>query len=115
MVIFQKKNAFFLFKYLKKSLSDYKHKTSILHLLNICFSKGTNGDSGELKLRENDDKSRKFEKGQTDVFTFNDKINIGNIHKLRIWHDGKGFGAGLLCFLLNILCFLSLNRSFLFL
>jgi len=66
---------------------------------------GTNGDTGELRLKESDTKKSKFERDGTDVFTFNDKLTIGELQKLRIWHDNKGFSSGILL----IIC---LSRGF---
>ncbi|XP_078580092.1 lipoxygenase homology domain-containing protein 1-like isoform X2 [Branchiostoma floridae x Branchiostoma japonicum] len=55
---------------------------------------GENGDSGELKLKESETSSNKFERNQTDVFKFPDMLSLGDLHKCRVWHDSKGFGAG---------------------
>ncbi|KAI8493666.1 Lipoxygenase y domain-containing protein 1, partial [Branchiostoma belcheri] len=55
---------------------------------------GENGDSGELKLKESETSSNKFERNQTDVFKFSDMLSLGDLHKCRVWHDSKGFGAG---------------------
>ena len=35
-----------------------------------------------------------FEKGNTDVFTFNDKIDLGELFLLRIEHDNSGLKSG---------------------
>nr|CAB3263471.1 lipoxygenase homology domain-containing protein 1-like [Phallusia mammillata] len=59
-----------------------------------CIVFGQYGDTGELKLKESDSKKSKFERDSTDVFTFNDKLQIGELQKMRVWHDSKGFGAG---------------------
>ena len=56
---------------------------------------GANGDTGELRLKESETHKNKFEKDSTDVFTFNDKLSIGDLQKLRIWHDNKGFSSGM--------------------
>ncbi|CAK8676643.1 unnamed protein product [Clavelina lepadiformis] len=60
----------------------------------FCIIFGTYGDTGELRLKESETRKNKFEKGSLDVFTFNDKLSIGDLQKLRVWHDSKGFGAG---------------------
>jgi hypothetical protein len=55
---------------------------------------GSHGDSGRqpLKQRFRD----LFEKGQTDKFTL-EVLDLGELNKLRIEHDNKGFNAGWLC------------------
>ncbi|XP_022094211.1 lipoxygenase homology domain-containing protein 1-like isoform X2 [Acanthaster planci] len=55
---------------------------------------GSNGDSGRqpLKQRFRD----LFEKGQTDKFTL-EVLDLGDLNKVRIEHDNKGFNAGWLC------------------
>ncbi|KAG8131288.1 hypothetical protein E2320_017864, partial [Naja naja] len=54
---------------------------------------GENGDSGTLPLKESN-KSNKFERNQLDVFYFPDIFSLGDLCKVRIWHDNKGIAPG---------------------
>ncbi|ETE59190.1 hypothetical protein L345_15082, partial [Ophiophagus hannah] len=54
---------------------------------------GENGDSGTLPLKESN-KSNKFERNQLDVFYFPDIFSLGDLCKVRIWHDNKGITPG---------------------
>lgn len=53
---------------------------------------GENGDSGTLALKESN-KSNKFERNQMDEFNFPDMLSLGDLCKVRIWHDNKGQGG----------------------
>lgn len=53
---------------------------------------GENGDSGILALKESN-KSNKFERNQMDEFNFSDMLSLGDLCKVRIWHDNKGQGS----------------------
>ena len=55
---------------------------------------GENGDSGTLALKESN-KSNKFERNQMDEFNFSDMLSLGDLCKVRIWHDNKGQGGEL--------------------
>lgn len=55
---------------------------------------GENGDSGTLALKESN-KSNKFERNQMDEFSFSDMLSLGDLCKVRIWHDNKGQGGDL--------------------
>jgi len=50
---------------------------------------GTQGDSGKQKL---DNAQDNFERNKTDIFTF-ECPELGELTKIRIGHDNKGFGA----------------------
>lgn len=54
---------------------------------------GENGNSGELALKESSTNKDKFERGHTDVFTFN-MLSLGQLSKIRIWHDNKYMRSG---------------------
>ncbi|XP_059690106.1 lipoxygenase homology domain-containing protein 1 [Gavia stellata] len=54
---------------------------------------GENGDSGTLALKESN-KSNKFERNQMDEFNFLDMLSLGDLCKVRIWHDNKGIAPG---------------------
>ncbi|XP_071887382.1 lipoxygenase homology domain-containing protein 1 isoform X3 [Anas platyrhynchos] len=54
---------------------------------------GENGDSGILALKESN-KSNKFERNQMDEFNFSDMLSLGDLCKVRIWHDNKGIAPG---------------------
>ena len=51
---------------------------------------GVNGDSGELKLKDSDTNKKPFENGQADVFMIKGILSLGELSKLRVWHDNKG-------------------------
>ncbi len=51
---------------------------------------GENGDSGEVKLSG---VRNCFERAKTDVFGF-ESPDLGPLRKLRVGHDGTGFGSG---------------------
>jgi len=53
---------------------------------------GENGDSGTLALKESN-KSNKFERNQMDEFNFPDMLSLGDLCKVRVWHDNKGQGS----------------------
>lgn len=50
---------------------------------------GNQGDSGKNKL---DNAQDNFERNKTDIFTF-EWPELGELSKIRIGHDNKGFGA----------------------
>lgn len=50
---------------------------------------GENGDTGTLALKESN-RRNKFEKDQLDVFNFSNILSLGDLCKVRIWHDNKG-------------------------
>ena len=50
---------------------------------------GENGSSDELKLKDSATHMDKFERGQEDIFSFN-LLSLGDLSKIRIWHDNKG-------------------------
>ena len=54
---------------------------------------GEKNDTGAIKLATSETNKNKFERGKTDKFTV-EAIDIGPLKKLKVWHDGKGFGAG---------------------
>ncbi len=54
---------------------------------------GVNGDSGVIDLVQSKTHKNKFEKGQVDEFVIK-AIDLGDLVKVRIGHDGSGPGAG---------------------
>ena len=52
---------------------------------------GEKGNSGQPKTLQNN--SNNFERGATDVFGV-ECDDLGNLSKIRIGHDGTGFGSG---------------------
>lgn len=50
---------------------------------------GENGDTGTLALKECN-KSNKFERKQVDTFRFSDILSMGDLSKVRVWHDNSG-------------------------
>ncbi len=55
---------------------------------------GQNGDSGELELKKSETHLDKFEQNRTDVFTFKGLLSLGELVKLRVWHDNTGSFIG---------------------
>ncbi|XP_072269601.1 lipoxygenase homology domain-containing protein 1 [Pyxicephalus adspersus] len=54
---------------------------------------GENGDSGTLALKQSNN-SNKFERNQMDSFRFQDILSLGDLCKVRVWHDNSGIGPG---------------------
>ncbi|XP_059213530.1 lipoxygenase homology domain-containing protein 1 [Centropristis striata] len=54
---------------------------------------GENGDTGTLALKECS-KSNKFERKQVDTFRFSDILSMGELSKVRVWHDNSGPSPG---------------------
>ncbi|XP_026052473.1 lipoxygenase homology domain-containing protein 1-like [Carassius auratus] len=54
---------------------------------------GENGDTGTLTLKESNN-TNKFERKQMDTFRFPDILSLGELSKVRIWHDNAGLAAG---------------------
>uniref|UniRef100_A0A3B4WNI6 Lipoxygenase homology PLAT domains 1 n=1 Tax=Seriola lalandi dorsalis TaxID=1841481 RepID=A0A3B4WNI6_SERLL len=54
---------------------------------------GENGDTGTLALKESS-KSNKFERKQVDTFRFSDILSLGELSKVRVWHDNTGPAPG---------------------
>lgn len=50
---------------------------------------GENGDTGTLALRDSN-KSNKFERKQLDMFRFSDILSLGELSKVRVWHNNSG-------------------------
>ncbi|KAM6965464.1 lipoxygenase homology domain-containing protein 1 [Aplochiton taeniatus] len=54
---------------------------------------GENGDTGTLAVKESSNRN-KFERKQKDVFRFTDILSLGELSKVRVWHDNKGPAPG---------------------
>ncbi|XP_048241483.1 lipoxygenase homology domain-containing protein 1-like isoform X2 [Haliotis rufescens] len=54
---------------------------------------GANGDSGDIHLDKSETNKDPFEQGRNDVFTIKNILTLGELSKLRVWHDNKGLGA----------------------
>ncbi|XP_041854417.1 lipoxygenase homology domain-containing protein 1 isoform X1 [Melanotaenia boesemani] len=54
---------------------------------------GEYGDTGVLALKESTNRN-KFERKMKDVFRFPDMLSLGELSKVRVWHDNKGPAAG---------------------
>jgi hypothetical protein len=54
-----------------------------------CVLYGALGDSGELALERSETHDDPFERGNTDIFS-RELVDLGEIQRVRIWHDGKG-------------------------
>lgn len=50
---------------------------------------GESGDTGTLALKECN-KSNKFERKQVDTFRFSDILSLGELSKVRVWHNNTG-------------------------
>ncbi|XP_035377622.1 lipoxygenase homology domain-containing protein 1-like [Electrophorus electricus] len=53
---------------------------------------GENGDTGPLALKESSN-TNKFERKQTDTFRFQDILSLGELSKIRVWHDNTGLAT----------------------
>lgn len=51
---------------------------------------GVNGDSDEIHLKNSDSNKSPFSTNQLDVFTVTGILSLGELSKLRVWHDNKG-------------------------
>ncbi|XP_075441794.1 lipoxygenase homology domain-containing protein 1 isoform X2 [Ascaphus truei] len=71
--------------------SDVSGAGTDANVLLIIF--GENGDTGTLALKQSDN-SNKFERNQMDVFRFSDMLSLGDLCKVRVWHDNSGIGPG---------------------
>ncbi|ELW69334.1 Lipoxygenase homology domain-containing protein 1 [Tupaia chinensis] len=56
---------------------------------------GENGDSGTLALKQSANWN-KFERNNTDTFSFPDMLSLGHLCKLRVWHDNKAVTSPIL-------------------
>ncbi|KAM9810394.1 lipoxygenase homology domain-containing protein 1-like [Neosynchiropus ocellatus] len=54
---------------------------------------GEFGDTGTLALKESTNRN-KFERKMKDVFRFPDMLSLGELSKVRVWHDNKGPSPG---------------------
>ncbi|XP_057675207.1 lipoxygenase homology domain-containing protein 1-like isoform X3 [Corythoichthys intestinalis] len=54
---------------------------------------GENGDTGTLALKECN-RSNKFERKQVDTFRFSEILSLGDLSKVRVWHDNTGLAPG---------------------
>lgn len=50
---------------------------------------GEYGDTGTLPLKQSTNMN-KFERKMKDVFRFPDMLSLGELSKIRVWHDDKG-------------------------
>lgn len=50
---------------------------------------GENGDTGTFALKESEN-TNKFEQSLTDTFHFTDILSLGELSKIRVWHDNTG-------------------------
>ena len=51
---------------------------------------GAMGDSGEIQLKDSETNKSPFERNQVDVFTLKNTLSLGELSKVRVWHDNKG-------------------------
>lgn len=51
------------------------------------------GEAGPLLL---DNPKNNFERGDTDVFNIK-AADVGDLHRIKLWHDNKGMGAAWHC------------------
>lgn len=54
---------------------------------------GEYGDTGTLPLKDGTNRN-KFERKTKDVFRFPDLLSLGELSKVRVWHDNKGKEGG---------------------
>lgn len=57
---------------------------------------GDKGETEKIQLKESTTNKNPFEKGKTDKFVLN-ALNVGDIKKINISHDGVGIGNGWFC------------------
>lgn len=50
---------------------------------------GEYGDTGTLPLKTSTNRN-KFERKNKDTFRFPDLLSLGELSKVRVWHDNKG-------------------------
>lgn len=50
---------------------------------------GEYGDTGTLPLKTSTYRN-KFERKNKDTFRFPDRLSLGELSKVRVWHDNKG-------------------------
>jgi len=55
---------------------------------------GSKGNLEDQPLKKSSTNEDPFENSHLDVFTIKSTTNIGNILRIRVSHDGKGFGSG---------------------
>ena len=51
---------------------------------------GEAGDTGELELNRSETNKKPFQNNCLDVFTFDNILSLGQLFKIRIWHDNAG-------------------------
>jgi hypothetical protein len=68
---------------------DIKEAGTDGHAFLILF--GEHADTGKIELKKSKEHRDKFQRGQTDSFTFN-AVDVGDITKLRVGHDGHREG-----------------------
>lgn len=57
---------------------------------NVCIILfGVNGNTDTLKLKDSGTHRDKFERNQSDIFSFS-LLSLGDLTKIRIWHDNAG-------------------------
>ncbi|XP_062867638.1 lipoxygenase homology domain-containing protein 1-like [Trichomycterus rosablanca] len=54
---------------------------------------GENGDTGPIALKESTN-TNKFERKATDTFQLTDILSLGELSKIRVWHDNTGLSPG---------------------
>ena len=70
-------------------IADFAHAGTDANVSIVIY--GDNGDTGQRKLTKK--MVNFFEKGQRDAFTL-EALDLGQLKRLRIEHDNKGFGGG---------------------
>lgn len=58
-----------------------------------CQFFGAQDDTGVIRLTRSETFKDKFERGHTDIFKI-ESVDIGDLSRMKIGHDGKGIGAG---------------------
>lgn len=82
-------------------LCDFTGAGTDANVFLIVF--GENGDTGTLALKESSNRN-KFERKQVDVFRFLDVLSLGELSKVRVWHDNKGEHTSHFYTLQSVLC-----------
>ncbi|ESO97796.1 hypothetical protein LOTGIDRAFT_208950 [Lottia gigantea] len=75
----------------KVKTSDLRGAGTDANVYIVMF--GTNGDSGDIHLKKPEGGRSPFDNNQLDEFILNDILSVGELSKVRVWHDNKGFGS----------------------
>ncbi|EDQ93112.1 uncharacterized protein MONBRDRAFT_31037 [Monosiga brevicollis MX1] len=87
---FQTKNVGFKYR-ISVHTSDVKHAGTDANVDIVLY--GEKGDTGKIRLAKSETHRDMWERGNCDVFTVS-AIELGDLKRVDIMHDGKGVGSG---------------------